>query len=285
MHLAQAALLQPPALIQAAPGQMGVAAAITPLANVDALPDGSRVRLPAHPMVQVSTLRLAPGERVVAPERLLLRQALVQQGQLMIEPRGGGRPQRLEAGQWALDDGRQTWSAADGGGAQVLVVQHLRRPDRSAPAPGPQASVAPGGPPVSGSHASAPGGPPVLAASAQTPPRPAEGLFTSDYVGEPITMPDGPLRLLVNRYVIREGANLPWHLHPEQRYAYVESGSIRVEDERGNSQVYAPGQMLVEQRQVVHRGINLGQGEVSLLVFDYVPRGVHTNTVVRTSAP
>lgn len=270
---------------------MGPSASITLLANDHALPDGSRLRLPPHPELQVTELRLAPGERVVPPERLQLRQVLVEQGQLKIEPRvGGGHPQLLQAGQWALDDGRQTWSAGDGVGAQLLVVQHLRRPDgRVNSPPGSPAArplySRPGGPPVGTVSASAPGGPPVLSASAQESSGPAERRFTADYVGQPIAMPDGPLRLLVNRYVIPEGANLQWHLHPHQRYAYVESGSIRVEDERGNRQDYTSGQTLVEQRQVIHRGTNVGRGEVSLVVFDYVPMDIHSNTVLRNPPP
>lgn len=287
-HFVQAEALQPPALIQSAPGLMGGAVTTTLLANQDRLPDGSSLRLTPHPELQVQRIQLAPGERVPAPQGLVLRQVLVEQGQLKVEPRGAGRPHWLEAGQWSVDDGAHALSAGDAQPVNLLVVQHFRRnaeltgrmdrPARSGVARANDA--APGGPslPAPREGASAPGGPPLLREPVAQPDAAPPLRFTSDYTGQPITMPDGPLRVLINRYVIQGHAELPWHLHPNQRYAFVESGQLQVEDQSGNRRVYGPGEVLVEQQQVVHRGINLGQAPVSLLVFDYIPRYADSNT-------
>lgn len=256
---------------------MGGAASITSLADVDRLPDGAMLRLPPYPELQVMRLQLAPGERVPLPPRLALRQVLVEQGQLAIGSRGAGRPELVGVGQWAVDDGARSWCAGDRGPVQVLVLQHVSREDAwasgraRASVPGSAQGSAPGGPPAFGDPTAAP---------PAREPEPEPMRFTSDYTGQPIVMRDGPLRAQIHRYVIREGAQLHWHLHPHQRYAYVESGQLTVEDQRGHHRTYGPGQVLVEQQEVVHRGLNPGRDPVSLLVFDYMPTDMRSNTVL-----
>ncbi len=233
-----------------APTLMGNAATVTPLGNLTRLPNGARIRLPAYPELLVQTVTLAPGERLPPAERLLLRHALVQRGELSVATRHGSPAESVHEGQWALDDGGRAWSAGEQGSVQLLMFQHLRPRQ-----PGMDASAQEGG-------ASAP------------------VTLSTDYTGERIAMPEGPLRVLVYRYEVQPNAILPWHLHPHQRYAYVERGQLEVEDRAGRGRVYGPGQTLVEQRETVHRGINRGAEPVSLLVFDYVPEDKQSNTVL-----
>ncbi|OWQ87067.1 hypothetical protein CDN98_09380 [Roseateles terrae] len=252
LHSAAAAHLQPAAQAQQAqqaPALMGNAATVTLLVDLMRLPDGSHIRLPAYPELQVQTVTLAPGERLLAAERLLLRHALVQRGELWVAARHGGRAEPVTEGQWALDDGGRAWAASEQGPVQLLVLQHLRR---------------------------LPGAEPSMQEGAASAPL----TLTTDYTGEPITMPDAALRVLVNRYEVLPNATLPWHLNPHQRYAYVERGQLEVQDLAGRSHVYGPGETVVEQRQTVHRGINRGAQPVSLLVFDYVPKEKRSNTVL-----
>lgn len=291
-HIGPVEALQPPALIQSVSGVMSGAATITLLANLDHLA-GFPLRLPPFPELQVQRLHLPPGERVPVPEQLALRHVMVERGSLSVEHRGVGRAQTLGAGQWALDDGRHTWSASESAPVDLLVVQHVRRHAEGAGRLDLRATAgvarahggAPGGPgvPVARAGCSAPGGPPSPGEAAAQPASPEAQRFTSDYTGQPITMPDGPLRVLINRYVIQGSAALPWHLHPHQRYAYVEGGRLQVEDDRGHRRVCGPGDVLVEQQQVVHRGINLGLEPVFLLVFDYIPKHADANTVLHTA--
>lgn len=107
-------------------------------------------------------------------------------------------------------------------------------------------------------------------------PRPPVRLI-ADNSGGPITMPDGPLRVMVHRCEIQPGATLQWLRHPHQRYVYVEQGQLQLEDLAGHRQLYGPGEMLVEQRDVVHRATNCGQRILSLIVFDYVPQAQRAN--------
>lgn len=287
------------------------------------------------------SVSLAAGERFPVAERLVQRQAWVQQGELWVANRPGGRPDRHVAGDWVIDDGALQWSASDRGPVALLVVQHVRRAPPAIGAEGPTGGVhaidasdgedsgdgaagaqrpcatlrprvgqgrqaraeagAAGGvahmhgavavvaPSRDAAQRGAPafaGGAPAWPAGqgredrrhAQPPgaPRPPVRLI-ADNSGGPITMPDGPLRVMVHRCEIQPGATLQWLRHPHQRYVYVEQGELQLEDLAGHRQLYGPGEMLVEQRDVVHRATNCGQRILSLIVFDYVPQAQRAN--------
>lgn len=104
---------------------------------------------------------------------------------------------------------------------------------------------------------------------------------TRNVAGQPIELPPGPLTLIVSEYAIAPGAVLPVHLHPYQRYAYVEAGILRVTSaDTGAATVYKAGDVIVEMVDLWHSGANIGTDPVRLLVIDQVPPDKE-NTILR----
>ena len=65
--------------------------------------------------------------------------------------------------------------------------------------------------------------------------------------GQPITLPQKDVRVVVSIFDIAPGAKLPVHKHPFARYGVVESGSLEVTNvETGDSTVYTKGDFIVE---------------------------------------
>lgn len=99
--------------------------------------------------------------------------------------------------------------------------------------------------------------------------------------GQPITLPQKNVQVLVSTYEIAPGANLPVHKHPFPRYAYVQAGTLEVTNvETGESTTYRAGDFIVEMIGQWHRGANIGTDKVKLLVIDQVEEGAD-NTLLR----
>ncbi|TGQ33686.1 MULTISPECIES: cupin domain-containing protein [unclassified Mesorhizobium] len=99
--------------------------------------------------------------------------------------------------------------------------------------------------------------------------------------GQPITLPQKNVEVIVSSFEIAVGATLPVHKHPFPRYAYVEAGTLKVTNvETGNSNTYKTGDFIVEMIGQWHQATNLGDGPVKLLVIDQVDQGAK-NTVLR----
>ena len=99
--------------------------------------------------------------------------------------------------------------------------------------------------------------------------------------GQPITLPQKDAHVVVTTYDIGRGANLPEHKHSYARYAYVLVGTLRVTNtETGRSEVYKPGDFIVEAIGQWHKAANIGRDSVRLLVIDQVD-GEQNNTVQR----
>ncbi|RUW26838.1 cupin domain-containing protein [Mesorhizobium sp. M4B.F.Ca.ET.215.01.1.1] len=99
--------------------------------------------------------------------------------------------------------------------------------------------------------------------------------------GQPITLPQKNVEVIVSSFEIAVGATLPVHKHPFPRYAYVEAGTLKVTNvETGNSNTYKTGDFIVEMIGQWHQATNLGDGPVKLLVIDQVEQGAK-NTVLR----
>jgi quercetin dioxygenase-like cupin family protein len=284
MHHTVAMTDLPPAqTVQVPLAPMGAAAVVTRLVDATETVAGKPVRLPPQPELEVQEVTLAAGEALPVPPGLVQRHALVRSGALEVGTASARSPQRFSAGQWVLDDGLTPWRAPSTPGAEpsrLLVVSHVQRgpggPGAQAPLPRASEAAVQASPPKAGKG----GG---MGPSKEWSPRTSiqQLLHTgSDYTGRPIQMPDGPLRVMVHRYEIPVNATLPWHFHPHQRYAYVESGRLQVEGQGGQRRAFQAGDVLVEQRQVVHRGTNLGQEPVVLLVFDYLPESTRNHTTL-----
>jgi quercetin dioxygenase-like cupin family protein len=120
-------------------------------------------------------------------------------------------------------------------------------------------------------------------AAAESPAVTVTTLFrgTTTASGQAITLPSGPVEVIVSEYVIAPGAVLPVHRHPYQRYAYVEAGTLRVTDaQTGATTTYRTGDVVVEMVDTWHSGENIGSDAVRLKVIDQVPPG-EGNTILR----
>lgn len=103
---------------------------------------------------------------------------------------------------------------------------------------------------------------------------------TTTATGQPISLPPDVGELVVATYDIPVGAVLPVHEHPYPRYAYVLSGTIRVDNtELGQSETYEAGDFIVEAVGQWHKGTNVGSEPVKLLVIDMQKAGAK-NTVL-----
>ncbi|TIT02157.1 cupin domain-containing protein [Mesorhizobium sp.] len=99
--------------------------------------------------------------------------------------------------------------------------------------------------------------------------------------GQPITLPQKNVQVLVSSFEIAPGATLPVHKHPFPRYAYVQGGTLQVTNvETGKSTTYKSGDFIIEMIGQWHQSTNVGADAVKLLVIDQVEEGTK-NTVLR----
>lgn len=104
---------------------------------------------------------------------------------------------------------------------------------------------------------------------------------TTTAAGQPITLPQKNVQVLVSTFDIPPGATLPVHKHPSARYAYVLEGQLQVTNaDTGKSSSYKKGDFIVEMIDVWHQGANVGAEPVRLLVIDQVEQGA-SNTVLK----
>jgi len=92
--------------------------------------------------------------------------------------------------------------------------------------------------------------------------------------GQFIALPRGNVQVIVSKYEIAPGVELPVHKHSYPRYAYVLSGTLRVSYEgTGRSRDFKTGEFIVEAVDQWHRGVNVGSSFLELLVIDQVEGG------------
>jgi quercetin dioxygenase-like cupin family protein len=99
--------------------------------------------------------------------------------------------------------------------------------------------------------------------------------------GQPIVLPQKNAQMVVSSYDIAPGATLPVHKHPYPRYGYVLTRRLRVTNmQTGQSDIYEPGDFILESVGQWHMGTNIGGEPLKLLVIDMVEKG-QTNTLLR----
>lgn len=116
---------------------------------------------------------------------------------------------------------------------------------------------------------------PMAAAAPPGPPTPTVVARTGETMsGQPIRIPAKPREVVVSRVTLAPGGIIPAHKHAWSRYAYVESGRIRVTnlDTKAVRELGA-GDVLVEPLDQWHEGRALGGEPVRLVVTDHVPAG------------
>lgn len=86
-------------------------------------------------------------------------------------------------------------------------------------------------------------------------------------LGETIRYPStGPARVTSSIVTIAPGADTKFHRHPAPMFAYILEGEVTVDYGVSGKRVYRRGDALVEAMDVSHRGLNLGDTMVSILV-------------------
>ncbi len=78
--------------------------------------------------------------------------------------------------------------------------------------------------------------------------------------------PEGIPELTVMRITVPARGELPWHVHPMPNAAYVVSGEITVEDQRGRRRHFSAGEVIPETVGSKHRGI-VGDKPAVFIVF------------------
>jgi quercetin dioxygenase-like cupin family protein len=87
--------------------------------------------------------------------------------------------------------------------------------------------------------------------------------------GQPVVFPQNNAQVRASIYEIPSGAMLPEHRHAYLRYGYVLAGTLRVTyTETGASQVYRPGDFIIEAIGQWHKAATVGSESVNLLVID-----------------
>jgi quercetin dioxygenase-like cupin family protein len=140
-------------------------------------------------------------------------------------------------------------------------------------------------------------------AAATASPAAATGVTRSVLIdATPANEPDQSLQLV--RYDILPGTTLPKHIHPGTQIAYIQSGELtytvvtgRAEIHRaagngtpaatewldaGNTTVLEPGDAVIETREMVHYGADLGTEPVVILAADLLDAGQPTSIVQAT---
>ena len=78
--------------------------------------------------------------------------------------------------------------------------------------------------------------------------------------------PAGIAEPVVAKITIPANEELTWHSHPMPSFAYVLSGEITVEDDKGNKRHFTAGEVMPETVHTAHRGI-VGNQPASFIVF------------------
>lgn len=79
---------------------------------------------------------------------------------------------------------------------------------------------------------------------------------------------------------IPSGGETGWHFHPVPVYAYLLSGSLIVETEDGEKQVFTEGDAIIENVNTPHNGRNTGSVPARLVVFYTGEKGSPTTVKV-----
>lgn len=80
------------------------------------------------------------------------------------------------------------------------------------------------------------------------------------------TYPEGVAEPVVAKITIPARKELAWHSHPMPSFAYVLSGEITVEDDKGNKKHFKAGEVMPETVQMAHHGI-VGDQPATFIVF------------------
>ena len=79
--------------------------------------------------------------------------------------------------------------------------------------------------------------------------------------------PQGVAEPVVAKITIPANRELTWHSHPMPSFAYVLSGEITVEDDKGNKRLFTAGEVMPETVHTAHRGIVGNQPATFIVLY------------------
>ncbi len=92
--------------------------------------------------------------------------------------------------------------------------------------------------------------------------------------GQPVILPQGPVRVTLSDTVIPVGGGLPAHKHLYPRYGYILSGRMQVKDlDTGQTFDLKAGDMVLDPVNEWHETTVLGDEPLHMMTFDQAPPG------------
>ncbi len=98
-------------------------------------------------------------------------------------------------------------------------------------------------------------------------------LMQSDttYSGQNIKFPAGNAAISITKVIIPKGTSTGWHKHENHVFAYVQQGTLTLELENGCSREFKKDSTIAEVVNLSHNGVNRGDEDVVLIVFQTLP--------------
>ncbi|MEA5006504.1 MAG: cupin domain-containing protein [Rikenellaceae bacterium] len=98
-------------------------------------------------------------------------------------------------------------------------------------------------------------------------------LMQSDttYSGQHINFPSGNAVISISKVTIPAGCSTGWHKHDNHVFAYVQQGTLTLELENGYSKEFKKDSTFAEVVNTPHNGVNRGNEDVVLIVFQTLP--------------
>ena len=91
------------------------------------------------------------------------------------------------------------------------------------------------------------------------------------YSGQNINFPAGNAAISITKVIIPKGASTGWHKHENHVFAYVQQGTLTLELENGYNREFKKDSTIAEVVNLSHNGVNLGNEDVVLIVFQTLP--------------
>lgn len=97
------------------------------------------------------------------------------------------------------------------------------------------------------------------------------------YSGQNINFPAGNAAISISKVIIPKGASTGWHKHENHVFAFVEQGTLTLEVENGCKREFKKDSTIAEVVNMSHNGVNRGDEDVVLIVFQTLPGNNRTS--------
>lgn len=90
---------------------------------------------------------------------------------------------------------------------------------------------------------------------------------TQSWDGTPLAYPSGETEVTGQVVEFAPGAETAWHQHPVPSFGYIIEGTLEVTLQDGSKKVLHKGDAVAETVNTIHKGRNIGEDPVRLVVF------------------